>query len=472
MLPDIRTNPLCLTDGYNLSHSRLKINADYEVSHIYNRNAGMIIYGFRELVVEFLDHICVTESMISESLTLGERYGVSFPAELFRKVIDECGGRIPLKVECLPEGTFCPAGTPFAQVSNTVKGFGELVTWWEGVFLQAYFSCTCATEALKMRRYLETTRDKYGYDESFLLRFHSFGFRGHRSLEDAYWAGSAWALFLHGSDDFHIMHHHPEIGLQSIPALAHKVVQQFDDEYGCFVHAIDATAELGRRAVSLVIDTYDVRNVIHNWIKPLALYAKKLNVHVVFRPDSGDVLKQTVDIHDVVRDNDLDNVSVIIGESMSFSAAIEADKFFLQNNVPLNFVNYGIGAGFYKKIERDTLGWAMKTAFSNGKPRMKFSEDALKRSTPGKVGIYRDREGELVVELAELVPNDRNEFVTIYEYAETKILVSPAESIQNVRQRALAQDTEGQLYIKNSESIKSLIKAFRKQYKNGVRGHE
>ena len=34
-----RNNPLLLTDAYNLSHQGMKINTDWEVSHIYNRTA-------------------------------------------------------------------------------------------------------------------------------------------------------------------------------------------------------------------------------------------------------------------------------------------------------------------------------------------------------------------------------------------------------------------------------------------------
>ena len=75
-----------------------------------------------------------------------------------------------------------------------------------------------------MRQYLETMRAENGYPDSFSTRFSSFGYRGHRSLEDAMWAGSAWSLFFQSSDDLHIAYHHPDAHIHSIPALAHKVV--------------------------------------------------------------------------------------------------------------------------------------------------------------------------------------------------------------------------------------------------------
>jgi nicotinic acid phosphoribosyltransferase len=78
-----------------------------------------------------------------------------------------------------------------------------------------------------MRKYLE--------EKKKLSRFHSFGFRGHRSMEDAYWAARAWSLFLQSSDDFHVS---TDLPVESIPALAHKVVMNWDDELQCHLEAV------------------------------------------------------------------------------------------------------------------------------------------------------------------------------------------------------------------------------------------
>ena len=51
---NLRSNPLLLTDAYNLSHQGIKINTDWEVSHIYNRKSGQILFGFHEVIATFL----------------------------------------------------------------------------------------------------------------------------------------------------------------------------------------------------------------------------------------------------------------------------------------------------------------------------------------------------------------------------------------------------------------------------------
>ena len=455
-------NFLCLTDAYNLSHQGMKINTDWEVSHIYNRKAGQILFGFADSMRDFLKSILIDEEMIREAVEIADRFGMTFPRDLFRRLIEQCDGRIPLKVETLPDGTFCPAGTPFAQISNTILGFGELVTYFEGIFLHNHFSTACATEAFHMREYLEQTRQKYGYDESFLSRFHSFGFRGHRSLDDAIQAGRAWSLFLKGTDDFHIGQHCPHADLSSIPALAHKVVQQFDEEDDSFRRAIDYAHKTGAKVVALVIDTYDAYHVIKNKIPMLSAYAAELDLNVALRPDSGSTWKQVVDIYDVVKDNDLKNITAIIGEGMSLAETQKADLFFAKNNVPLNFVSYGIGSGFYKHLDRDHNGWAMKTAYSNGSERMKFSEDSMKRSIPGRVGLFM-KDKEVWVGTKEEVKDEDNLYKIVYHHDSTHENMK-LNNWNDIQFKALSADFS-QIFVKTTPSIKCIIKKFRDKYR-------
>jgi nicotinamide phosphoribosyltransferase len=124
MLKDIRRNPIMLTDCYNLSHQNLKCNTDWEVSHMYNRAEGQIMYGLKETALSILS-IKITEAMVNEAADHAERLNLEFPKDLWLRVVNECRGYMPLQVQCVPEGTYCPKGTPFAQIRNTVEGFGE-----------------------------------------------------------------------------------------------------------------------------------------------------------------------------------------------------------------------------------------------------------------------------------------------------------------------------------------------------------
>jgi nicotinamide phosphoribosyltransferase len=379
-----KINPVLLTDCYNLCHQDFKINTDWEVSHIYNRNAPMIVYGLNKTIEYVFENMRITYENVKEAERYANEMNLWFPSELFYRIVDELDGYMPLRIQAIPDGNWVPRGTPFCQIKNTVEGFGECVTWWEAMLMHAWFPSACATEAFYMRKYLDSKKLSAN-------RFHSFGFRGHRSLEDTYWAGTAWNLFLSGTDDFHTKKY-TTARISSIPALAHKVVEQFDNELECYKRAIDQTAIHGKKYVSIVIDTFDTDNFIENHAERIAEYAEVKGIKPVFRPDSGSKLNQVVDIW---RKCNKWNPSFIIGDEMTFEKAKDYDNFLEAYNIPLQNMNYGIGGGFYNHLTRDTLGWSMKTAYSNGKNRMKFSTN--KQSIPGKVQIVKDQYGQMII---------------------------------------------------------------------------
>lgn len=438
----LQGNPIKKTDTYNLSHDELKVNTDWEVSHIYNRKRGIILYGFNKLVSELLE-TRITMKMVTSAYAHAIRKGMPFPYQMWVRVVEECDGRIPIKIEALKDGTWCPKGTPFAQVRNVVEGFGELVTWFEGVLLKMAFPSGCATRAFQMRRYLEKKQVEQNAQDNplFLWRFHSFGYRGHNTEEGAYFGGTAWSMFLPGTDDFHVSWFLRNITLGSIPALAHKVTQQFNglkaedavkiykvnkDLKGDVVamyHAIDTVAGK-QNVVALVIDTYDAFRVINNNVVDLAAYAQEKGVHIVFRPDSGDVLEQGIMMYWKLKNAGLENAAhCIIGEGMSFDQAQKYDERLEQEGIPLSWFFYGIGGGFYKDIDRDWSGAAMKTAYSNGADRMKLVLTAPEKSSiPGAVQLVN------MGGILTIVPEDvaiengwKSEYEVIYEYlADTK----------------------------------------------------
>jgi len=450
-LDDIYSNPLVLTDTYNLSHFFLKENQDYEISHIYNRSSPMILYGFNEIVIKLLNQK-IQESMVMDAEDCARKMGMPFPTEMWMNLVDKLHGWIPLKVEALPDGTWVPKGTPFAQITNTDEGFGELVTWWEGVFLHSYFPSACATRALEMRRYLEENNLP-------LHRLHSFGFRGHRSMEDAYWATTAWNMFLTGTDDFHGQYHCPMAKLTSIPATAHKTIQQFDDEKQAFIYSIDQAKAHGHNIVALVIDTYDPEYFIQEMMRDILIHAEKQGMHIVLRPDSGDVLKQAETIYGLTKFWGFTNVSVIIGEGMSFEKVKKYDKILREKGVPLEFMSYGVGAGYYNDLDRDSLGHAMKTSYSNGADRMKLTvSNPFKQSIPGCVNIIKEN-GKMIVDYTR-----NGLYQTIYEMDEHSTRPKTIkQKWGDIAKLALLQDTSQREIIK-SELIEANITEFRGKF--------
>lgn len=460
-LRDLYNNPLDGIDTYSLFHQKAKINTDWEASIFYNRAEGMIKYGFDELVGIILN-IQATDEHIWQIDKNAKRMGLKAPMDMLNRLIKECNGIPPLKVEAIPDGYWCPAGTPFAQIRNTVEGFGEMVTWFEPRLMKGWWGSTSATRAFHMHQYLRAKQEEYGYDDSFMWRFHNFGYRGHQTDESAYWYDTAMAIFLPGTDAFHVARHLPNATLGSIPALAHKVTQQFDNEMDCYFRAIDMAAEDEATRVAIPIDTYDADRYTADFLLTLTAYARKKNVILVNRPDSGDTFGQAVDIWHKKRASNIQNTAVIIGEGMSLDRMMKSDARFEAQGVALNFINYGYGGANYADMTRDTLGWALKTCYSNKADRMKFGMTRLKQSTPGFVDVdYNPKSGNMTI-----VPEfetDNSLYDTIFEYNGFGLPQYYPQTWDDIQTTALIQDGK-QKVINISSEIDDKIQVFKQKY--------
>jgi nicotinamide phosphoribosyltransferase len=160
---------------------------------------------------------------------------------------------------------------------------------------------------------------------------------------------------------------------------------------------------------------------------------------------------------------------------MSFENAMSMDKKFEIMGVPLNFISYGIGAGFYKDIERDTLGWAMKTGYSNGAPRMKVvKSDPFKQSIPGIIDLLYDEDDLLTIYLERDDNADDSVYEGIYRYDHEQNTTAFIKNMTSIPAQAIkdrAYNSSGyrlnevpQSKIMISNEIKKLIDEITKKH--------
>lgn len=140
------------------------------------------------------------------------------------------------------------------------------------------------------------------------------------------------------------------------------------------------------------------------------------------------------------------------------------DAILEAHGIPLNFVAYGIGSGFYHHMTRDTLGWAMKTAYSNGNDRMKFGMEPIKRSIPGEVKVVNIA-GELVVETAnESKREGLYEVIYYHNGIGTPTIQIADEEYWKQTQDRVQEQGANQEQITLSDAIQHKIDKFAVQY--------
>lgn len=209
-------------------------------------------------------------------------------------------GYLPIKVRALKEGSSVPFRVPMLTIENT-KDF-----YWITNFLETTMSANLwqmITSATTAKRYLDLLR-KCAYETTgspdgggFVgWQAHDFSYRGQTSDESASRSGAAHLLSFTGTDtiaaiefleDYYGANVEKELVGGSVYATEHSVMCAGgkDNEYETYRRLINETYPKG--ILSIVSDTYDLWNVVNNYLPKLKEDILKREGKVVIRPDSG-----------------------------------------------------------------------------------------------------------------------------------------------------------------------------------------
>jgi nicotinamide phosphoribosyltransferase len=384
---------------------------------------GSVFFGLKYFIEEYLTR-SGDVGAYKEQITASLGVSISFEhiEELDRYIHKH--HYLPLKIYAVDEGTFVPSGVPALVLFNLKPEF-----YWLPNMLETILSCTLwgpCTSATIAREY-RSLFDKYcteTSDNNWFVDFqgHDFSFRGMYGLEAAALSGAAHLLYFKGTDTI------PAITLQrdyydkesscgmSVPATEHSVMSAGgkEHEFGTYKRLITEVYPNG--IVSIVSDTWNLWQVIDEYLPKLKQDIVNREGKVIIRPDSGDPVEVTIKTVQKLWDifgglinskgyKELDShIGVIYGDSIT----LERAKQILQRLKDLGFsstnVVFGIGSYTYQYNTRDTLGWAMKATYCeiNGKgyPITKdpITDNGTKKSHSGILKVIKNKSGELEVQ--------------------------------------------------------------------------
>jgi nicotinamide phosphoribosyltransferase len=174
------------SDSYKHSHWGFYPD-DLEVVHSYceprtgARFDETVFFGLQYLLQEYMVGEVVTREGIEQAATeCAAHFGRNdvFNRQGWEYILEVHGGRLPVQISALPEGTVVPTGTPLFTISNTDPRVPWLTNYLETILMQMWGATTVASSSRKIRRlintYLETTGDPAGLD----VKLHDFGYRG------------------------------------------------------------------------------------------------------------------------------------------------------------------------------------------------------------------------------------------------------------------------------------------------------
>lgn len=401
---------------YNYTNRYSPVKAWYDYDFAYD--SRMTMYGLNFFIKEELS-TKITQEHLDEAIEYTNRshsFGgpLPFDANLWKRVINECNGYLPIKIKAIPEGsTFFPT-EPIIQVLNTKLGFGELAAHIEARLVGAVSKGSAVATMLnhwRARLKEQIIKDLtlvYGRAEenevNNVLKWaiHNFGSRACDSYETSVLTGLSHLLIFNGTDNTDAGLEAYKLGCEysvasSILALAHRNTQS----YGNDIDAVNAIASVSNaKIVSCVADCYNFYSATRDIIN---IAKNNPNTIYVIRPDSGNAIDCIHHIITIAIENGLckyengiplpTNVRYIYGDSVNpKSQRLIHNTLRDEYKIPSTLWGIlGVGGWIVNNSTRDTLSSAYKLAAMGDdyEPVVKLSESKTKLSVPYLNAITR-----------------------------------------------------------------------------------
>lgn len=398
---DRPNNLILCSDAYKYSHHKFYPEGTDTV-HSYLESRGgkfdkTVFYGLQIYLQEFLEGIAITAEDVDEAFTyLGDEKGVFgrddvFDRSKFDYIVREHGGKLPIKINAVPEGTVVDFKNVLMTIENTDSKCAWLTNFLETILLQVWYPITVATLSREVKKialkYFQKTTTHDAPTIEFLLNFvlNDFGFRGVSSVQSARNGGSAHLVNFMGSDTviankvINDIYDSKFRGL-SVPATEHSIMTILGEE---------GEVEMMRRTleqfptgiVACVSDSYNIfRACSEYWGRDLidlvlSRPAEPGN-QLVIRPDSGDPAQTLKAIFEILFEkfgyttNDKGykilppQVRVIQGDGVNINSIAKIYEMLDGLKISAENIVFGMGGKLLQAdINRDTQHFATKASF-------------------------------------------------------------------------------------------------------------
>lgn len=457
----MRKIPLTIqTDLYKCGNVNLYVKGT-EILHSYMESRGgrfdeLVVFGPQYFLKEYL-----STPVTKEDVDYAEKFWTAavgrtdyFRRENWDYIVNNYGGKLPISIHAVPEGTIVETHNVLMTIENTDPKCSWLTNWLETLLMKVYYPITIATQSHLIKQNILSHLEKSGTPESIEFKCVDFGYRGAHSEESSALGAAANLLSFSATDTasgvFLLQqNYNSQVCGFSIPATEHANVTSYgrENEAQFFSDFLD---KFPTGMIACVSDSYDIFNCVTN-ILGKTLKDKILNRDGVFvcRPDSGDYMEIIPWILNefwnsfggVVNSKGYkvlnDKIRVLQGDGMD-PKSIDA-LYTRIEELGWSSDNLAVGSGgglLTKGIDRDTCKFAIKASAARVKGEwIDIYKDPItdsgKKSKRGRFKLVKEN-GKFIT-----VPHTderKNELVEIYRNGE--ILVDDSLDVIKARLNA------------------------------------
>ena len=432
---------------------------EYVYSYGEARRGGMydytIFFGLQYIIKKWFTGVVVTKELIDEAEPLMKEH-FKFSGDVWNRakwdyIANELGGKLPIRIMAVPEGTKMTTSNALFTIENTDPKCAWLTNALETVIQNVWYGTTVATRnnfiVNIIKRYFKWTVDD---NNQWLadLYLHDFGQRATSGMEQAGIGAAAHLINSKGTDSVMGMVHaivyynaNKENLGYSVPASEHSIATSLgiEGEFEVVKHLIKT---FPNGILSVVSDSYDIERAVRIYCTELKELILSRNGKFVVRPDSprfdGDTPEdQVLWIVDQLASGFgttinskgykvlNSHVGVIYGDSLTEKDIHNILQKLMVNGYSAESCVYGCGGYLLDKLNRDTLRFAVKSSAQcrDGVWYAIYKEprDASKVSKKGRLAVaHYEANDDWVTLPEELILPEDNRLKLVYENGELK----------------------------------------------------
>ncbi|MDA1017055.1 MAG: nicotinate phosphoribosyltransferase [Planctomycetota bacterium] len=411
-------NILLMSDSYKVSHYRQYPPGTETVYSYFESRGGVfpdiVFFGLQYLLKRYLCGSVVDSARIDEAQSYFASHFTDptlFNRSGWDHIAHTHGGRLPVSIKAVPEGSVVPFGNVLMTIENTAPDCYWLTNYLETLLVQAWYPCTVATQSRFMKQTLLEFLAETGDPSQIDFKLHDFGFRGSTSVESSGLGSASHLVNFRGTDSLSGLvvarqYYGEHMAGFSIPAAEHSTVTSWGRE-GEVDAMRNMLVQFPEGLVAVVSDSYDIFHACSElWGRELKDEVLGRNGTLVVRPDSGDPPTTVVKVLDLLGEafgtetnqkgyRVLDpHVRVIQGDGIDREMLRSILDAMRTAGWSGDNVAFGSGGGLLQRLDRDTCKFAFKCAeiTVDGVPRDVFKQpvtDLGKRSKAGRMKLVR-----------------------------------------------------------------------------------
>ena len=383
----ISENPILNCDSYKITHWMfLEENTTYSTSYVEARAGAKfdetVFFGLQYLLQTDNFLPVFTKEMVDQAEEVLTGHGVPFNRAGWDVIVNEFGGRLPIRIKAVKEGMVIPVSNALITVESTDPRFNSAwaSSYIETPLMRTWYPTTIATLSREIKKVIFEALLESGDETQADMKLVDFGARGVSCFEQAQIGGAAHLINFQVTDNLlgmtMLMDEYGDgttLPAFSIPATEHSVTTSWGRSREFFFYNNIVDNILPKTGIcSVVIDTYDTFKAIEMFGKLRDKIEK--NGTIVFRPDSGDPVEMTERVLLALDEQFGSEVNekgykvlnpcarIIQGDGVDLDSVKAILDNFMRLGYSADNITFGSGGALLQKSNRDTMRFAMKAS--------------------------------------------------------------------------------------------------------------